>query len=67
MAFPQVVFITNCPAASIDATFSAALPVFVSVTFCGGLVVLTACWLNKSMVLGVNETTPVFSMTTISL
>jgi len=61
--FPQVEVTANWPATLIDAMLSAVLPVFVSVTFCGALVVPVACLLKLSGVVGKKLAAPVLSRT----
>jgi hypothetical protein len=51
----------NWPATFIAEMFNAVLPVLVSVTFCAGLVVPTACFLKFSGEVGEKRTAPVFS------
>ena len=58
---PQVEVIPNSALAFIDAILSAVLPVLVSVTVCGELVVPTVCFLKFSGVVGEKATTPVLS------
>lgn len=50
----QLLFCKKAPVAVMEAIFSAALPVFVSVTFCAALVVPTTCEL-KFKPLGLRE------------
>ena len=59
----QVEVMANWPAAFIEEMFSAVLPVFVSVTVCGALVVPVACFLKFSGVVGKKLTAPVLSNT----
>ena len=57
----QVEVMANWPATFMEEMFSAVLPVFVSVTLCGALVLPAACFLKFSGLMGENLTTPVLS------
>ena len=63
---PQVDVTANSALAFMDAILNAVLPVLVSVTVCGGLVVPTACFLKFSGVVGEKLTTPVLRRTKTS-
>jgi hypothetical protein len=58
---PQVEVIPNWPAAFIAEIFSAVLPLLVSFTVCGALVVPVFCFLKTSGVVGEKTTAPVLS------
>jgi len=63
---PHVDVTANSVLAFIDAILSDVVPVLVSFTLCGLLVVPTACFLKFSGVVGVNLTTPVLSKVVIA-
>src|SRR5579871_1531382 len=58
---PQVEVTANSALALTEAILNAVVPVLVSLTVCGLLVVPTACFLKFSGVVGEKLTTPVFS------